>query len=446
MSGKKVSVIPAELQKHSVRLPNRSGKLRVCAYCRVSTDHEEQQSSYAAQISHYQDYIRQNPGWEFAGIFADEGASGIGTKKRAAFNRMIDACRAGEIDMIIAKSISRFARNTVDCLTYIRQLKELGVSVFFEKENINTLSASGEFVITLLGSLAQEESRSISTNIKWAVERRFSDGKMIIASLYGYDKTDGVLTVNPVTSKNVAKIFTMYMQGFSSEKIAEILTQRRIETPRRKAVWNKSTVNSILKNEKYTGDAILQKYFKPDFLTGKVQVNRGEVKKYYVENSHPPIISKSVYSAVQEEMTRRATLVKKYSSKYALTELVVCGECGSPYRRQVWHAYNPPRQVWRCLNRIEFGKKQCPNSPTIDEYLLENEAVRAIQAAVTPDIRSRLLSVTADNMEKVTWAARAEEIEKALDVLAYDDILIRAVVKRITVLSGGEISVKLQYP
>ena len=426
---RKVSVIPPSSHTATGQPLAVRKTLRVCAYCRVSTDHEEQQSSYDAQVAYYTGYIQQNPEWRYAGVFADGGISGTSTKRREAFNRMIDACKAGKIDMIISKSISRFARNTVDCLTYIRQLKEWGIPVFFEKENINTMDSAGEFIITLLGSLAQEESRNISTNIKWSIEKQFEQGKMRVPFLYGYTKVNGNLVINPDTSKYVIRIFAMYMQGMSTTGIARRLNDSGVPTPRNGKRWDKSFVTNVLTNEKYTGDAILQKYYNPDFLTGKAKINNGEVKKYYVEGSHPAIVSKDVYYAVQDELKRRNVIEKKtgktrglgrdrvqssphsalqsppqdglvgrYSSKYALTETLVCGECGKPYRRQIWNAYNPPRNVWRCINRLEFGKRVCNHSPTLDEHVVERAVAKAIRAVA--EDKDEILATMKRSMEQ----------------------------------------------
>lgn len=391
MEARKVSVIPAGIKNENGQPVKSTKKLKVAAYCRVSTDHEEQQNSYTAQKSHYKELIEKNTNWKFAGIFADEGISGTNTKNRTDFNNMIEACKNGKIDLIITKCISRFARNTVDCLTYIRLLKELNIPVIFEKENINTMDSVGEFVITLLGSLAQEESRNISTNIKWSIEKQFEKGIMRVPRLFGYDKDEnGDLVINPVTSKVVKKIFTLYANGESIQRIIDNLRNSEIKSPMGNELWSKRTIKSLLTNEKYCGDAILQKYYRPDFLTGKSKINNGEVKKYFVEGSHPGIISKEIFNMVQEELKRRSTIEKKsekckksttgkYSSKYALTEILECAECGKPYRRQIWSAYETPRTVWRCFNRLEYGKKNCKHSPTLDEQNIEIAVTKAIQ-------------------------------------------------------------------
>jgi len=446
MAGK-VSVIPAHTARKGA--PQGKPRLRVCAYCRVSTGHEEQQSSYDAQISHYREYIQRHAGWRFAGVYADAGATGTSTRQRAEFMRMIDDCTAGKIDMVITKSISRFARNTVDCLTYIRRLKAQGIPVYFEKENINTMDAAGEFVVTLLGSLAQEESRSISTNIKWAIERQFEGGRMRVPFLYGYDKTvGGGLVVNEDTAPHVAMIFMLFMQGQSAGQIAAYFDERGIKTPRGRVGWDRSSIYAILKNEKYTGDAILQKYYNPDFLSGRARRNRGEVKQYHVEETHPPIISKAIFAQTQAELARRGALRKpspkpgqmprmgKYSGKYALSSRLVCGACGRFYRRQVQHAYNPPRAVWRCRSRIEHGRRVCGQSPALVESALETAVVRAVLSTAGDT------DALADTIRKQAEAVLGRAVEINLDAEGlYCDALVQGAVESIEVRGKGGIAV-----
>ena len=337
-----VTVIPAKPRQELQGL-EATAKMRVCAYARVSTDNEEQLSSYQAQVEHYTSYIKNNPIWEFSGIFADEGISGTNTKKRVEFNRMIEDCMAGKIDMVITKSISRFARNTLDTLKYVRQLKEKGVAIFFEKENVNTLDSKGEFLITLLGSLAQEESSNISQITRMGIAYRFQEGKVIVNHnrFLGYTKDEnGELVIVPEEAEIIKRIYREFMAGKSDLKIAKGLEHDKILTGAGKATWWASTVKSILKNEKYMGEALLQKTHTVDFLTKKRVKNRGIVQQYYVENSHPAIINKEEFAAVQAEFERRSSMrgysrtgKSAFTSEYAFSGKLFCQNCGSKFRR-----------------------------------------------------------------------------------------------------------------
>ncbi|EGD45816.1 Resolvase domain [Ruminiclostridium papyrosolvens DSM 2782] len=385
-----VSVIPAD---PSYNIHNRAEeiRLRVAAYCRVSTELEEQQSSYQAQVDHYTRAIQTNPKWIFAGIYADEGISGTNTKKRVEFNRMIEDCMAGRIDMIITKSISRFARNTLDCISYIRQLRERNIAVYFEKENINTLDGAGELLITILGSLAQEESRSLSTNTRWGVVHRFQQGKIYVNhnKFLGYTKNEnGDLVIVPEEAVLVKRIFRLYLEGESIINIKKKLEEEGITTVTGREKWSTSVIDKMLSNEKYMGDALLQKTYTVDYLTKKRVKNNGIVPQYYVEDSHEAIIPKPLYYRVQEEKSRRAELHKgkkgkaKYSSQFALTEILTCAECGSHYRRTTWAKNGKKQIVWRCINRLEHGTKVCQYSPTLKEKSVEVTVMEVINSVI----------------------------------------------------------------
>ena len=291
---KNITIIPATIDPHT-RLPKESTqRRRVAAYARVSTDSEEQLTSYEAQVDYYTRYIQSRPDWEFVGVYADEGISATNTKRRESFNRMVQDALDGKIDLIVTKSVSRFARNTVDSLTTVRKLKDAGVEVYFEKENIWTLDSKGELLITIMSSLAQEESRSISENVTWGQRKRFADGKVSIpyGHFLGYRKgANGLPEIVPEEAEVVRTIYRMFIEGQSSNAIARHLTQQGIPTPAKKTVWQKATVESILRNEKYKGAALLQKSFTVDFLQKKTKVNEGEVPQYYVEHSHEAIIA-----------------------------------------------------------------------------------------------------------------------------------------------------------
>jgi len=398
---KNVAVIPANtIYNKGIRTELKL--LRVAAYCRVSTKLEQQEGSYEAQISYYTEKIKSNLNWQLAGIYADDGISATNTKKRDDFNAMIEDCMAGKIDMIITKSVSRFARNTVDSLQTIRKLKEKNIAILFEKEGVNTLEGSGELLITILSSQAQEESRNISENTRWGITRRFENGIIAVnhKKFMGYtkDKKSGELVIVPEQAEIVRRIFRMYLEGSSILEITRALEKDKIKTVTGKDTWHPGVIEKMLSNEKYMGDALLQKTYTVDFLTKKRVKNDGIVPQYYIEDNHEAIIPKEIFYKVQEEKTRRANLNKaavtrksnklkkeksKYSSKYALTEILVCAECGHPYRRQVWSKYGQKSAVWRCENRLKNGAKAaCKNSPTLKEEPLHNAIMTAINNIV----------------------------------------------------------------
>lgn len=304
-----VMLIPArrQVENNARKQEEEKPKLQVAAYCRVSTDSDEQATSYEAQVEHYTEYIQKNPDWEFAGIYADDGISGTNTKKREEFNRMIDDCKAGNIDMIITKSISRFARNTLDCLKYIRQLKDMNIPVLFEKESINTMDAKGEVLITIMASLTQQESQSLSQNVKMGLQYRYQQGKVQINHnrFLGYTKdANGNLVIDPEQAETVKRIYREYLEGLSMDKIAAGLKRDGILTGAGGKKWHTSTINKILRNKKYIGDALLQKTYTTDFLNKTRVKNNGLVPQYYVEGNHEAIIPKEIYLQVQEELFR----------------------------------------------------------------------------------------------------------------------------------------------
>ena len=384
-----VRIIPAKSQTEISR--SKYQQLRVAAYCRVSTEQEEQQNSYQVQIAYYTDLINRKKEWSLVGIFADEGISGTQTKKRTEFNRMIRMCKNKKIDLVITKSISRFARNTVDCLEYVRQLKNLGIGVIFEKENINTLTMTSEFMIALYGSFAQAESESISKNVSWGKEKAYREGKVQFQyqNLLGYRKgTDGKPEIVPEEAETIKLIYKLFLDGYSMTNIKKTLESKGILTAKGKKIWNESLISSILKNEKYVGDALLQKTFTVDCITHKIVKNHGERPMYLVTDHHATIVDRYTYNRVQQELARRSSKRKistkttteqgKYSSKYALSELLICGYCGTPYRRTTWSARGKKQIVWRCISRLEHGKKYCPDSPTIKEDQLHKAIIQAI--------------------------------------------------------------------
>lgn len=350
-------------------------KKRVCAYARVSTDHEKQGESLENQINYYERLIGTNPEFEFVGVFADRGISGT-TDNRPEFKRMLELAKEGAIDVIITKSISRFARNTTVVLKRVRELKELGVEVRFEKENINTLSGDGELMLTVLSSLAQEESKNISENIKWRIRKKFERGELIINTnrFLGYDKNEnGELVINVEEAEIVKRIFEHYLEGKGVFTIAKELNADGIPTVAG-GNWQESTILNMLKNEKYKGDIILQKYYTPDHLKKGTIRNNGKLDSYYIEDNHPAIISKEVWGAVQKEMKLRAEArgnvsdQNKYQNRYPLTGMLYCGKCGSSLKRRTWNSKLPCRKiVWQCSNYIKNGKNACPGTKIDDE-------------------------------------------------------------------------------
>lgn len=389
---RQVHFIPATRPIASGIRPRRSGRQRVAAYCRVSTNSEEQLNSYAAQKAYYTQHIAENPDWEMAGIFADEGLSGTSTKKRTEFNRMIAACKRGRIDMILTKSLSRFARNTVDCLRIVRMLKANGIGVIFEKENINTLTESSEFLITLFSGFAQAESESLRGNIILGLRQSMKEGKVSFQykKLLGYRRgPDGKPEIVPEEAATVRRIYNRYLEGASLGDIKKELEADGIPTAEAVQGWSYQVIRNILTNEKYYGDALLQKTYTTDCISKKVVKNLGELPMYHVERSHPGIVSKDMFQRVQAEMARRSSKRKvmqksgkteqgKYSARYALSELLVCGECGTPYKRCTWARNGKKRIVWRCVSRLEFGTKYCHESPTLDEDDLHRAIVAAL--------------------------------------------------------------------
>ena len=383
-NGTKVRTIPATVQRFAPAMPLRA-RLRVAAYARVSTDEEEQLSSYEAQVDYYTRYIQSNPEWTFVEVYADEGLSGTNTRKRRNFNRMIDDALAGKIDRIVTKSVSRFARNTVDTLTTIRKLKEKGVGVTFEKENIDTLDSKGELLITIMSSLAQEESRSISENVTWGWRKRISDGKVSVAYSHflGYEKgEDGSMQVVESEAKIVRQIYGMFLDGQTPSSIAAFLTKQRIPTPAGREKWQSSTVKSILTNEKYKGDALLQKTFTVDFLSKKAKINEGEVPQYYVEKSHPAIVSAEVFDLTQYEMRRRTRKGRHTSAASVFSDKLVCGECGAVYGSKVWDSTDAYRtMIWRCNEKYAVKGRPCP-SPHLRDEEIQSAFVQAINQVV----------------------------------------------------------------
>ena len=375
----KVTVIPSIYNPDTRMLNETTVKRRVAAYARVSTDYEEQLTSYQAQVNFYTKYIKSRTDWEFVEVYTDEGITALNTKKREGFNRMIADALAGKIDLIITKSVSRFARNTVDSLSTIRKLKEQNVECYFEKEGIWTFDSKGELLITIMSSLAQEESRSISENVTWGQRKRFAEGKVSLpyGQFLGYRKgEDGRPEIVPEEAEIVRYIYRQFIAGLTPYKIAAELTAKGIPTPSGKVKWASSTVKSILTNEKYKGDALLQKTFTVDFLTKTHKVNEGEVQQYYVENSHPAIIPPDEFEIVQQELASRVKAGKQYSGTSAFASKVICGDCGSYFGAKVWHSNSKYRRViYQCNSKFK-GEHFC-TTPHLYEQEIQQKFLQA---------------------------------------------------------------------
>ena len=396
---KTVRIIPATIDTKAAITQNYR-QLRVAAYCRVSTKQDEQLNSYEVQRTHYEERIRTEPKWSLVGIFADKGITGTSMKKRDEFNKMLRLCYKGKIDMIIVKSISRFARNTLDVIKITRKLREINVDVFFEEQGIHSIDPASEFYITIYGSIAQSESENISANVKWGKAQSAKQGNVPFQCKHflGYTKnTDGEIEIVPEEAETIRKIYDLYLSGESLYGIKCYLEEQEIPTPAGYSVWRQETIRSILSNEKYKGDAIINKTYVSDCISKRIKANNGERNKYYIENNHPAIIDAGTFARVQEEIARRSgkpkvkqkstkTELSRYSSRYALSELLICGECRTPYRRCTWTAKGKRKIVWRCINRLDYGKKYCHHSPSIEESLLQDAVMRAIMQTAKQNV------------------------------------------------------------
>ncbi|MFI3327194.1 MAG: recombinase family protein, partial [Clostridia bacterium] len=409
MSNREVVVIPATLGTHGTDYKKKN--LRVASYCRVSTDKDEQLNSFESQKLYYTNYIQSNRNWKFVGTYADEGISGATAKKRPDFMKMIHHCTQGKIDMIITKSLSRFSRNILDTISYIRKLKALNIAIFFEKENLNSLEESSELIFTILAGIAQEELMSLSKNVKMGKRMAMKEGKVNIqySHLYAYEKgEDGKPKIIKKQAEIVKRIFTNYLMGKSTGEVAKMLNNDSIPSPKG-IKWKQGTIRNIIKNEIYCGDVILQKTYILDPLSKKVKTNNGELPKIHIKNNHIGIISREMFQVAQLERSKRsgktrlnfnnAVELKKYSGKHALNGLLICKDCKSEYRRAVWTKRDKTRQaVWRCASRLDYGRKYCENSITIDEVSLKNAILESINS--TKKDRQKLIEIFTNELGK----------------------------------------------
>ena len=517
MNNMRIIEIPASMRESAGR-KSAVRKLRVAAYCRVSTEEEEQQGSFEIQKLYYTEKINSTPEWEVAGIYADDGISGVHTKKRDGFNQMIQDCKKRKIDLILTKSISRFARNTLDSIQYVRMLKQMGIAVVFEKENINTATMNSEMILTVLSAFAQAESESISQNVARGKRMGYKHGKFAFpyGRIIGYRKgADGKPEIIPEQAEIIRLIFNSYLQGDSLQSIKAKLETAGALTARGNTEWSAQSIQRILQNEKYCGDVLLQKTFTEDVLTGVHKKNTGQLPQYYIENYHEGIVSKQMFREVQAEIARRNSKSAanqrkhrrgRYNSKYALSERLVCGNCGSPYKRVTWNIHGRKQIVWRCVNRIEYGTKFCSSSPSVPEEELHRAILKAVQGlaanftdevatqingilhdiqtgeSIKPNLQEqleqtqqefdRLLEMSLDFDENTPFlddrlkklnnkikslkkaiedsAARQEKARqpemllsaKDLQILEYDDALTARIVEKITVRSRNEIEIR----
>ncbi len=408
-TARSVKIIPQTIDP-ATRMPDKGiAKRRVAGYARVSTDSDEQFTSYEAQVDYYTQFIKSKPDWTFVDVYTDEGISGTNTKHRAGFNKMIQDALAGKIDLIVTKSISRFARNTVDTLTNVRTLKEHNVEVYFEKENIYTFDSKGEVLITIMSSLAQEESRSISENVTWGHRKRFSDGKVSLgySSFLGYEKgpdKDHPLVIVEEQAAIVRRIYTMFIDGKTPFTIAKPLTEEGVPTPGGKSKWGSAVVESILTNEKYKGSALLQKKFTVDFLQHKMKENNGEVPQYYIEHSHDAIIPPEDWELVQLEMTRRKALGRRYSGNSVFGARLICEDCGGFFGAKTWNSTNKyKRTVWQCNEKFKDKEHRC-TTPHLNEDDIRARFIAAYNSLI-PDRENiiddcrRMMDVLTDTTE-----------------------------------------------
>lgn len=427
----KVTVIPSTKNQHT-QLPLNSHTLRrVAAYARVSTLTDEQYTSYEAQVSYYKKYIKERSDWAYINVYADEGFSGTSTKKRTQFTQMISDALDGKIDLIITKSISRFARNTLDTISFVRKLKDKGIEVYFEKENLWTLDPKSELILTIMASIAQEESRSISQNVTWGKRVSFQQGKVSFAykNFLGYKKVDDKLVIDKEQAVIVRLIYQMFLvEGKTASGIANYLKSQQIKTPAGKTNWTKNTVNSILTNEKYKGDALLQKTYTENYLEHKIVKNDGQIPKYYVENNHPAIIDKDTWDQVQIEMKRRESIGAHYSSTDIFSSKLICGDCGGFYGKKKWHSNSKySRFVYQCNRKFDMDKVKC-QTPNLTEEEIKLKFIEAYN--LTMKDKKRIIQDTSEVIELLTDTTQLDhDIERINDDLIVIAELVNRLVK-----------------
>ena len=430
MSMKQVQVLEA-----TKAAPNSNGRrtagiqierIRVAAYCRVSTDGDEQLGSFESQKAYYEQKIKQNKEWVSAGIFADEAITGTKVDKREGFQEMIRKCQNGEIDMILTKSISRFSRNTQDIIKYVRMLRDRNIAIVFEKENINTLDMNGEMLLTILSSLSQGEVESLSENVKMGLKMKMKRGELVgFNGCLGYDYHPDTksITVNEQEAETVRFIYNMYLQGYGSSTIAKRLTEMGVKNKRRKVEWHDHGVMGIIKNEKYKGDILLGKTFTVDPISKRRLANMGEEDRYYIRDHHEPIVSREVWYQADEIRLKRVKprLMEntgnreRYTRQFIFSSMLECGYCGHKLSRRTRHQTTTTKKpVWQCMNAIKNGISSCPNCKAIDEVIIENAFVDAFQLLADnfDDVLDSVLNTIEDVLKDDTELKRVKQLEK----------------------------------
>jgi site-specific DNA recombinase len=410
-----VAVIPLNLFEQNIK----DKKLKVATYCRVSTNHAAQLSSYKEQFNWYTEYINSNFNWQFAGVFGDIGKSALRIHERNQFKQMIELAKEGKIDLIITKSITRFSRNTLDTFKIIRDLRERNVGIMFENEKINTLDTDNEFYMEVISAFAQEQSRNMSENIKWGYKAKFKRGDILkkYKNFMGYACENDEVVIVPDEADVVRMIFDLYLDGKSLKQIKEYLEENCIKTVTGKEKWHVDTINKMLSNEKYMGDTLFQKTYSEDFLSKKRLKNDGEVESYYIKNSHPAIVDRVLFNKVQVEKKKRARIIKKsdgtieiskkkYNSKHLLGNLLICGNCDSSYRRRTERG----KVVWRCAKRMDEGRDACSNSPTLKEEEIKGKIIQYLKQKQDTDV------IYDENVVK--------DLIEAIRVFSIDEIVI----------------------
>ena len=406
-------------------------RIRVAAYCRVSTDDDDQLGSFESQKLYYEEKIRANPDWVNAGIFADEAITGTKVDKRDGFQAMIQKCQNGEIDMILTKSISRFARNTLDTLQYVRMLRERNIAIFFEKENINTLDMNGELLLTIMSSLAQQEVESLSQNVKMGLKMKMKRGELIgFNGCLGYDyhSEDKTLTVNEEEAEIVRFIYDMYLQGYGTTTIAKRLTEMGKKNKKGEVSWHTHGVMGIIKNEKYKGDILLGKTFTTDPISKRRLANMGEEEQYYIRDHHEAIVSREVWDEAERIRLKRATNKvvettgnrERYTRQYAFSSICECAFCGHKLTRRTRHSssiYEKP--VWQCMNATKNGIKNCPHCKAIDESILEGAFIEAfgLLAGNFEDVLDVVMDAVESSLTNDEDIRKRQQLDKDISAL-----------------------------
>ena len=447
---RKVTVIPAN-PTGGTKAAIGGKKTRVAAYCRVSTDHEEQEGSFKNQVDYYTKLIEKTPGWVLAGIFADDGISGTGTKKRSGFMDMIAACEDGRVDLVITKSISRFARNTADSLNFSRKLKALGIPIIFEKENVNTMEASGELMFTILSSLAQEESRNISENTAWGIRSKFQRGipHLNTEALLGYDKdADGNLVINEEQAAIVRRVYRDFLEGRTPSEIARRFNTEGVPGVHGEAKWHPCTIERMLQNEKHVGDLLMQKTYTSDFLTKAQVENNGDLEQYFIKDDHPAIIERAQWDAVQLELARREAFRQHHgirtsgsSTDDRFYSRVFCAACGGKYVRKNWKGNRAV--FWKCENAEKKKGNTC-SAENVREAALRQAVVIAWNSLVErrDELRPRWEQQAAEGDALQRYRARMM-LAMTEDGPLADEIpeLTRMMLEEIVVRAPGELEV-----